>query len=75
MPYDASYVGTKGVLNQEGHSIAFYSENLNDTRQKYSTYYMKSYALIKTIKHWRSYLIHKEFIIYIDHNSLKHLGF
>jgi hypothetical protein len=35
---------------------------------------MEFYALIQTIKHWRSYLIHKEFILYTDHDSLKHLG-
>lgn len=32
-------------------TIAFYSEKLNDTRWKYSTYDMESYALIKAIKH------------------------
>jgi hypothetical protein len=35
---------------------------------------MEFYALIQTIKHWRPYLIHREFILYTDHDSLKHLG-
>lgn len=51
MPCDALHVGIEGVLNQEGHSIAFYSEKLNNTHRKYSTHDMESYALIKTIKH------------------------
>jgi hypothetical protein len=71
---DASHVGIGGVLSQEGHPIAFFSEKLNDTRRRYSTYDMEFYALIQTIKHWRPYLIHREFILYTDHDSLKHLN-
>jgi hypothetical protein len=40
-----------GVLSQEGHPIDFYSEKLNDTRRRYSTYDMEFYALIQTLKH------------------------
>ena len=48
---DASYVGIGGVLSQEGHAIAFYSEKLNETRRQYSVYDMEFYALIQTFKH------------------------
>ena len=33
---DASHVGIKGVLSQEGHPIAFHREKLNDTHRRYS---------------------------------------
>ncbi|KAF5448338.1 hypothetical protein F2P56_028883 [Juglans regia] len=70
----ASHVGVGGVLSQEGHLIAFYSEKLNEAHQRYSAYDMEFYALIQTLKHWRPYLIHREFVLYTDHDSLKHLN-
>ena len=71
---DASHVRVGGVLSQEEHSIAFYSEKLNEARRRYSTYDMEFYALVQTLKHWCPYLIHREFVLYTDHDSLKHLN-
>jgi hypothetical protein len=71
---DASHVGIGGVLSQQGHPIAFYSEKLNDTRRRYSTYDLEFYALVQSLKHWRHYLIHREFVLYTDHDSLRHIN-
>jgi hypothetical protein len=71
---NASHVGIGGVLSQQGHPIAFYSEMLNDTRHRYSTYDLEFYALVQSLKHRRHYLIHKEFMLYTDHDSLCHIN-
>ena len=71
---DASNVGIGGVLSQESHPIAFYSEKLDSSKFSYSTYDKELYALVQTLKHWRHYLICKEFILFSDHEALKWLN-
>ena len=42
---DASHVGIRGVLSQERHLIAFFSEKLSDAKKKYSSYDLEFYAV------------------------------
>jgi len=39
----------------------------------YSTYDKELYVSVKTLEIWQHYLWPKEFVIHIDHKSLKHL--
>jgi len=48
---EASEVGIGGVLTQEGHPLAFFSEKLCDARRKYSTYDKEFYTIIRSLKH------------------------
>lgn len=34
---------------------------------------MKFYAIVQAIKHWRHYLVHREFVLFTDHDALRHL--
>ena len=72
--YDASGVGTGGVLSQEGQPIAFFSEKLNEAKLRYSTYNKEFYAIVEAIKHWSYYLAYKEFILHTNHETLKYLN-
>ncbi|XP_013589557.1 PREDICTED: uncharacterized protein LOC106297989 [Brassica oleracea var. oleracea] len=71
---DACKLGIGAVLSQLGHPIAFFSEKIAGSRARYSTYDVEFYAIVQAIKHWRHYLFHQEFILYTDHDALKHLG-
>lgn len=46
---DALGTGIDGMLSQEGHLIAFFSEKVNDLRQRYSTYDKEFYAIIQSL--------------------------
>ena len=70
---DASSIGIERVLSQELHPIAYFSEKLNDAKQKYSTYDKEIYAIIRALWHWHHYLLSLEFVIYYDHEALCYL--
>ena len=67
---DASKIGIGGVLNQEGRSIAYFSEKLNEAKQKYSTYDKELYAVVQAQRYLRHYLLPKEFVLFSDHQAL-----
>jgi len=50
-------IGIGGVLAQEGNQIAYFSEKLNDAKQKYFTYDKEFYAVIQPLCYWRHYLL------------------
>ncbi|WOH04342.1 hypothetical protein DCAR_0623751 [Daucus carota subsp. sativus] len=71
---DASKTGIGAVLSQSGRPVAYFSEKLSGAKLRFSTYDVEFYAVVQAVKHWRHYLFQREFVLYTDHDSLKHLG-
>ena len=70
---DASKVGIGAVLSQNSKPVAYFSEKLSGPILHCSTYDVKFYAVVQAIKHWHHYLFQLEFILYTNHEALKHL--
>ena len=71
---DASIVGIDAGLSQEGRPIAFYSEKLSATSQKWSIYELELYVVFRALKMWEHYLVQREFILFSDHHALQFIN-
>lgn len=70
---DASKKAIRGVLSQEGRSVPFFNEKLNEAKKNYSTYDLEIYDMVQYLRKWRHHLLPKEFIVYNDSHALSFL--
>lgn len=70
----ASHLGIGAMLSRDGRPVAYFSEKFNGARLWYSTYDIKFYAIVQTVRRMRHYLVQREFILYSDHEALKYIN-
>ncbi|GJZ53308.1 putative reverse transcriptase domain-containing protein [Tanacetum coccineum] len=62
-----------GVLSKGGRPVVYFSEKLTESKSRYTTYDLEFYVVVQAVKHWRHYLFHMEFVLFTDHDSLRHI--
>ncbi|GJY15251.1 transposon Tf2-12 polyprotein [Tanacetum coccineum] len=63
---DASDFAIGGFLMQDGHSITFKSQKLNDTERKYTVQEKEMTTVVYCLRIWRHYLLGSRFVIKTD---------
>lgn len=58
---------------QGGRHAFYHSEVFHGALLNYSTYDKELYSMVQNVKKWKHYLMGKETIIHIDHQSLQNL--
>ena len=72
----ASYDTVAAVLLQKDdedfdHPVAFFSKTLRDAELRYDPIEKQAYALIKSLKSFRIYILHSKVIAYVPSSSIK----
>ncbi len=49
--------GTRGVTPRKRHPVAYYSTTFSPTEQNYDAHDLEFLGVLKSIEHWRPYLI------------------
>ena len=74
---DASDMALGAILEQDfGNGlqpIAYASRKLNTTEARYSAYERELLGIVWAVGQWRQYVDGHQFVVKMDHNSLKHL--
>ena len=53
------------------HPIAFFSKTLRDVELKYHPIEKQAYALTKSLKTFRIYILHAKFLVYVPSAAVK----
>jgi hypothetical protein len=51
--------------------IAFFSKSLRDSKLKYNILEKQAYAMVKSLKYFRTYVLHSKIIAYVPNNIVK----
>ena len=69
---DASGIGLRAILMQDGRVMAYASRQLKKHEQNYPVHDLELTAVVMALKMWRHHLYGARFEVYTDHKSLKY---
>jgi glutaredoxin-related protein len=70
---DASYIGLRCVLMQEGTVVSYSSRQLKVHGRNYPIHDLELAAVVHALKTWRHYLYGQKCDVYTDQKSLKYI--
>jgi hypothetical protein len=68
---DCEWICNWSSLKPNNLPVTYFSEKLNEAKNKYSTYDKEFYVVIQALKKWRHYLVPKEVVFYSDNHALQ----
>jgi hypothetical protein len=71
---DASGSTIGAFLSQEGRSIAFFNNKLNDAKKKYFVYEQEFYAIVQDLNKWQHYLPPMDFLLSTNNKVLQYIN-
>ena len=67
---DASEHAIAATLSQAGRPVAFFSRTLSPCEQRHSAVEKEAYAIVESLRHWRHYLLGRQFQLMTDQKSV-----
>ena len=74
MQTDASAIGLRVVLEQDGHVVAYVSRSLIHAERQYSVIERECLAVLYAVKQFRHYQLGRAFVLHTDHQPLQWLS-
>ncbi len=72
--FDASDFVIRGVLVQDGRSMAFESKKLSETERRWPTHEKEMWAVIHCLKTWGHYIGSKDVVVWTENVTLKYFA-
>ncbi|GFW69424.1 retrovirus-related Pol polyprotein from transposon opus [Trichonephila clavipes] len=67
---DSSDFAIGATLSQAGRPVAFFSRTLHASELKHSSPEKEAYAIVKSLRHWRHFLMGKHFEVFTDQQAV-----